>query len=544
MEAFTQLGRIMAKELNLSAKDLETRVNSLGTEFPQEQVRAIVTGYIDASLEANRWNTVEVYTLLHGFGRWLYNGTFDSVRKRVLDKIAQSSRSAESIFECLEGNQEAINYIAEARIEKTPDFAHAHYKGEKRPEMLRRIIEKHSQREEQETRDTVISCMRELNDNEGLRALAYRCLETDFGLAEHLLLKYGTREDKLKLAEIAKKTGKIEKAGKLITEHGTKEELEAFIREIRSTDIRTAYELSRMSGPKELYKEIKQQMIQEHPEVAEGIFYAKPYEDGHPQLNDQAGMLEVAKRFAELKRHSSAIRAYGIAYCFDLAREQQEQIRTEVRQHALEMLRAGQKIPEVTMFMNRDFIYAVQDAVIAYFTEGGNPLTADEHIREEVLPSLNAQLARALAQLPGEKATNRAYARLIHLGEKIDKKENELLAELRERILQQPYAANFFADNRDQEGMRLYIDRNIESNPKIAYSVAIKHLREEEAMIKTRQALIQAATAGRIPVKEAFTTFEETKDQLGIAELQQALAPGIERRVAETLLARPERRHY
>lgn len=524
VDAYQTLGARMV-EFDVSVADLEAKIGELGTKVSNENVRSLVTGYIDAVLEGRApWRSgIGAYLLIHGMGRFLYNGNFEEVRKKSLEMIAaRSMGSFDDIHKTLSKRQdiEGINRIAELVLDTMPKITYTWFKGSERPAILKRIVEKYEN--DEKYKEMVAGCLSELKDFEKLRALARKYVTKDLDFATGLLGRDAVDDDWRFIA-----------------------------RQLKDSKPLIAYEIiwrikDKKDDDKKFLSELEEWLIANDIENAFNYFERVQYNDADRKRFNvhQNALIKIGRRFLEMNLPIRALEAFAKTNCDENSPEYREagmQLwNSENLDELKDIIYEHSRSYPLSSATRHAVKHALQLTAADYFTKGGDPEISNDYIRPDCGDDLNRKLGNALAKLPrneadkyGDWRARTSYARILRVQKKT-KDDERLLATLRERIIQAQHltALNVFHDAEDVEGMRLYAER-FKDDPMDVYRAGWK-LQDNEMIAEARKRLL----GSKWSLSSVLSKFESYKDDEGIKIVKEALAPGVPTETANVLLSK------
>ena len=267
---------------------------------------------------------------------------------------------------------------------------------------------------------------------------------------------------------------------------------------------------------KPLRKELEEILIRQEPYEAMTRFFSERRDNGYGSYShictNKEGMIAVGKRFIKLHEPKHAIEAFELA----------NHTGPELIEAGIEILKE-EKLREY----NNDRVSrsVLKQAAIPYLEQGGNPEIANQYIAKGAGDDINRHLASALEK----KCPSRAYERLMSIKER-SVADTSLLATLREQLVSESWSGiGIFAQHKDEEGMRLFIERHQEKDPVSAYKTALA-LGYQNLIDATRNQVL----SGKL--RNALEVFEEAKDQVGIQRVKERLAPGVAPALVDKLL--------
>ncbi len=509
LEQFEAFGKQLV-ELDVSANDLETRINGLGHKIEDKEIKAMVTGFVDRLLE-KEFHEKESYELVHGFARFLYNGDFKDVRKRVLDNIAKRSAKIAAderydieLLRWLKEKQDtdALATIAESMLNTNPAVTYTwHPGGENRPAILRKIVQTHQTNKK--WREVVASCLHELEDKDGTRALAKEYLDKDIAFAWKLLEKHGTSDDWMLAANAWK----------------NKDIGSAYHASVKARD---AY--PHPQEAEQLRDQLKERFIREQPAKAFEIFNKRErYEQ------DKKALLLIAKLFLEKGKLEDALVTFSAA----------EYNGPEVNNIGLTMLKRLEKDKKPSRQTYKPFERAMREVALSYFENGGKVEIAAQYIYERAHDDdLRRKLGYAFAKLPPKKGSNhaaQAYIRLIQL-ERKNPQDERLLDQLRERMVadESSHHTSTFIGYHDQKGLQLVLAKRKDLHDQTVYDIA-RALNDAQLLEKTRRAIVAEGA------RHALDMFEREKDDVGIRYAREHIGHGVDLTLVDKILPRERR---
>ncbi len=507
---YENLGKQMV-QFDVKHSDLENKINRLTSEgkINDEDARELVTGFVDEAIKT-KTAPADIYTLVNGFARWLYNGDFNTVRRRILENMAATGEGI-ALLEAKKDEQ-GIQIVAELAWEKNPMLTIRHYKGANRNELLKKIAERHFN---SDSIGIPKECFTELNDIPSLRRHALAHLE-NLDYVRNVLAEHGTDDDYREAVEFFRKRNRS-------VQHGC-------------GDCMLAYDwATRIKSPtakdKKIIEDLKAELIKKSPENAISRFWKEDrrYDSWRQEYKerictDKEGVIAAGKRLLETDKPVDALKAFE-----------------SVKYEGPEVLKAGiqvikqyyEKDPSLYHVYERDrpiIQAAAKKAVPAYLAAGGSVLAVESMINENTCgDDLNRRIGEA--QTVNNPGSSFAYQRFIAIKKKTPD-DYAKIARIRTAIVESDVGSYVFEEYKDTEGMRMLIDKRRVKRPDSAFATALT-LKDEKLVEELRQEIVSKTSPDY-----ALRTFTEAKDEKGIQMVRDKIGPGIEPGVIDSLLDR------
>jgi hypothetical protein len=486
---YENLGKQMV-EFRVGVSDLENKVNQLTAQgkIKDQDARDLVTGFVDEALKED-CSPATVYSLVHGFARWLYNGDFSTVRNQILENMAKTGKGINVLRE--RGDEQGMQTVAKLAMETNPSVAFDLYKGEGRNDLLRQIADKYAK--DWTNRETVQLCLRELDDTDGLRQHAITFIEKDTEYSVGILKRLDTDQDYRTIVAHLAKTN-LEKAYDF-----------ALNIQVPTQEDKTAFE------------NIRKQLINKMPEHAVSKFlrYKQSWQGtGTRVCTDTEGMIAAGKRLLEQHKIFEAADAFTHA----------EYEGPELLDIGLELLKMYKKEGSYDRGKYKDVKQIMAKAAPAFIEK--SPETVDS-ILDDCKDDTKRKLGIALAKRGMGIA---AYRRIIEIKDKTPA-DISLIGSLRQELLSNIEESRYlFAQHDDAEGMRMFVECAKEKHPEYAYYNAVC-LKDESLISPLREAII--AKSG---LRSALLDFAHQKDKTGVKIVLERIAQGVDSQTVDYLL--------
>jgi hypothetical protein len=520
MPDFVTLGKQLI-QFDIGISGLENRVNRLTREgkIKDADAKELVTGFIDAAIGAKE-SPGEIYGMVHGFARWLYNGDYTTVLQSIYRNMAETGKGIDVLKSA--DDKQGIQAVAELAWEKHPTITIDLYTGANRNELLRKIAEHNFNAKEI---GITKSCLTELKDIPGLRRHALARIEDHYDYAEGILKEHGTDDDFRAVVKFLRKRNK----------NGT------FPYCQRESDHVTAYDWAmRIKEPTpadtEIIGKLKTVLIEKSPEEAIRRFWKEGPRRYNgcseaPVCTDKEGVIAAGKKLLTTSNIFEAINAFK-----------------SVHYDGPEFLEAGVQVikkyyePNQTQQLyddNRQDIQAIaQKAIPAYLAAGGSILAVASLINSERCgDDMNrrigdAQLSNTDKTLAADTcAAINAYERFIAIRNPT-LEDNAKLAEMRKKMIEGDRGTYLFEHCDDMEGMRMYLDALRGEQPCQAYQLALKR-KDTQLVGELRQEILSKKSP-----KHALDFFTENGDKTGIQMVRDKIGQGIDPSIIDTLVER------
>ncbi|MBI4451280.1 hypothetical protein HY642_04865 [Candidatus Woesearchaeota archaeon] len=484
-------------DMGVSGSTLEARLKG-PSHIPPNDIKEVVTGFVDAMASRKEsWSLQEVYNVLHGTARFLYNGDFDSVRAKVLGRMLEGG-SEEDVLKFLRKNNDhaAVDLIIDHLVAKDPEKAYQLAHGPENARVAESIVAKY--RNNDAHHKLIFSCLYRLKRADDLLALAREQIQKRPGFAAEVLTQ----------ARYVGTTSLDVSAEWLLI---ARQELN----DNRLVEAYVAVKQSYEDKASEVRKRIVDRMIRKQPETALKMFSGKG--DGHRESLDKAVMLRVGKRFMQLSDPYNALTAFSYAGRDGCSPEWEK-----AGLMVFEDIASGKELPRCEVPCAVGNVLCTM--ALEYFENGGNPVVADKYLAGTRLEDTeHRDLATALLKA---NAASNAYE---HMQAIKDKKPKDVagIASLRELLVDKH--PGVFRAHGDKDGMRMYVAKNVKGHPEWAYEWAVE-LKDEATVDSIRKDLISKDTKG------AWRFFKDKKDAVGIGYVRAKLGEGVDASIVDTFL--------